>query len=356
MQWILLRWALLVALGPMATEPLAVAVKPEDLVGFFTAPSGLSMSGSAAVKLAAQEKASLTKCGITVLYLQKLRDTMHKVSGMNFPISSIRRNLLPTAYQHPDPIDLDTLFFELYSMMIVPKPIAQIQALSMAMAHAEPYLLPLLYQVLHALSDVSLRKSEAQMMAVNLTLAGADASVLQNAYMNFKVLGVDKGLRMAVLAAVEANLDGIDERYAPNAQPYTAKGFADYYGDSWLGEWLNAPKQKRTAPDGIDYLASEFKVHFGTSWSAEWRAAPVANLRRIAPDGKTYTMIEFHQSYGNAWQSWWFKSSEVLDLCAGLNEESCKGTGKCQWKGADDWTTSCVPRPLREPASEMFFL
>merc|ERR1712032_1784371 len=169
---------------------------------------------------------------------------MSKVSGMDFPISSIRENILRVAYKHADPKDLDGFYFELYTMMELPKDVARNQAVSMAMAHAEPYLLPLLYQVLSAASKVDLPKSDAQAMSVNFTLAGVDASVLEQTYMSNKGLGKDSALQMALRAAVEANLDGIDERYAPNAQPYNAKGFADYYEDSWFVEWSKAPKQK----------------------------------------------------------------------------------------------------------------
>lgn len=339
--------ALIVAVACVAA-PLVAAVQQEDLVKFFTASSGLSMSSSDASKLAAQERASLTACGITVPYLQKLRDTMYKVSGMDFPIRTIQEKIFTAAYQHADPTDLDALYGALYSTSKVDlsKQAAQDAALRLAMLHAEPYLVGPIYEVLYSTSKVDLPKAKAQSKTVDLVLAGADAGTLDGTYTKNKGQGTDTALAIATRAAVEANLDGLDERYAKNGESYTAKGFADYYKDTWFTEWASAPKQKRTATDGIDYLASEFKAFFGASWADKWNAAPVATLSRIAPDGKTYTLAEFKDYYKDTWQDVWFKSYEILDLCAGLNQASCKGVAKCQWKFNGDWTTSCVPAPL----------
>merc|ERR1740129_382854 len=274
---------------------------------------------------------------------------MIKPTGLDYPIELVRYVLLGVAYQHPDPKDMDALYraLRMPSRLALPKETAKRQALIMAMAHADPSLLPPLYRVLRSGFKVALPKSQAQAMAMTLTLAGASAGALESTFMNNRALGRDKALPMAVRAAVEANLDGIDERYAPDGRPYTATQFADFFGDSWLAEWSNGPRQKRTAPDGIDYRASEFKAHFGDSWSGKWSAAPEANLSRIAPDGKIHTMAEFQTLYSNTWQNVWARSYEVLDLCAGLNPLICKNRTKCQWKLTLDWTTSCVPKPLQ---------
>jgi hypothetical protein len=330
----------------------AVGVQFQGLADFFkSSTDGLSMSTSDAEALAKKELGYLTQTGVNVSTLKTLRKIMYSPSGMDMSLSDVRLNLLPLAYQHPDANDLPALYSALYSSSKVDlaKKDAQMNALSMAEKHAEPCLLGPLYQVLYSTSGVDLPKSQAQQQAIDLTLAGADTGTLKSEYLASRSkYGSAAALQWAIQEAVKFNLGGLDERYAQeDLKAYTAKGFQDYYKTSWLTAWVNAPKQKRTAPDGRDYFASEFKVFFGDSWASYWTKAPIATQRRIAGDGQTYTMQEFKQYYADKWVSEWFKAYEVLDLCAGLNHASCDADNKCQWQWTGDWTTSCVPKPLR---------
>lgn len=275
---------------------------------------------------------------------------MYSVPTLNMGIAEIRQNLLPLAYQHASPAKLITLYQTLYSVRAVdlPKHDAVTAAMGLAMKRAAPSLLGPLFSSLYSISGINLPKKQAQQMSIDLTAAGADAEKLQASFKAAKSkMSKEAALQLAVADSVDANLAGLATRYAKDGKAYTAKEFQSYYGQQWFSEWQAAPQQKRTARDGKDYLASEFLEHFGASWSAKWNAAPVATLRRIAADGKTYTMDEFQKYYGDNWQSEWSRSSEVLDVCAGLDRSSCDAqAAKCQWSWTGDWTDSCVVKPL----------
>merc|ERR1712151_1118072 len=177
--------------------------------------------------------------------------------------------------------------------------------------------------------------------------AGVDASTLNSVYQSSKRAGMsrDAALGAALAAATAADLYGLPGRYAKDCKLYVAKDFQSYYGSHWFDEWQAAPQEKRTAVDGKDYRASEFAQYFGRSWQSKWAASPVAVLRRIASDGYTYTLPEFFAHYGDAWQKQWASAYEVLDQCAGLDQQDCTRQYACQWSWSGDWTTSCVVRP-----------
>lgn len=334
----------------LALAFVASAVQVQDLQNFFMSPNGLSMTTTDAYSLAVREAGYLTNCSVTVPMLQSLRDTLYASTSLGFSLTDVRTNLLPLAYQHVDPKDLSALFQTLYSVSSVglPRTLAQSNAMGLAQKHAEPYLLGPLYSVLYSVSGVNLPRTQAQQMAIDLTAAGADAGRLQASYLdNARRMTKDAALQVATSDAVDFNLQGLAARYAKDGKLYVAKEFQSYYGAQWLLEWQAGVPEKRTSADGLDYTAAEYLQFFGASWVSRWNVAPVAVQRRISADGKTYTLQEFQQFYGNAWQTEWFKSYEVLDSCAGLNQYSCATMPRCQWKPTGDVTTSCVARPLQ---------
>jgi len=210
-----------------------------------------------------------------------------------------------------------------------------------------------LFQVLYSVSAVNLPRSQAAQVAVDLAAAGASAEKLKASFLEAKSrMSKDVALKAAIRDAVDANLYGLEARYAKDGKPYVAREFQIYYGEQWLAEWMAAPQEKRTAQDGKDYLAAEFLTYYGTSWNTKWAASAIAEQRRIANDGKTYTMDEFMKHYSDSWQSEWAQAYEVLDICAGLNHATCDAQpSKCQWSWTGDWTTSCVVKPLEAKPS-----
>lgn len=313
------------------------------------------MSSGDATALASKEVKFLTACGVTVPMLQALKDPMYSTTMLNMGMAEVRQNLLPLAYQHVSPAALNQLYQTLYSTksLNLPRADAVTQALALGKQRAEPYLLGPLFDVLYSISGVNLPRSQATQTAINLASAGADANRLKASFLDAKrSMSKDAALKVAIGDAVDANLYGLEARYAKDGKPYVAKEFQTYFGEQWLAEWTAAPKEKRTAQDGKDYFAAEFLEYFGATWNSKWASSAVAEQRRIAKDSKTYTMQDFLYYYKDSWQSEWAQSYEVLDTCAGLNHADCDAqTAKCQWHWTGDWTNSCVVKPLVDQPS-----
>lgn len=331
----------------------ASSVSVQDLTAFFESTEGLSMSWYDASRLASKEQQYLTHCGVTIVQLQALRNQLYTV--MDLSPTATRQQLLPLAYQHASPTDLAAFYQTLSSIsgLGIPKQLSQTMAISLAWRHADPYILGPLYQELSSAYAIALPLSQAQDKAISFTFAGVDAATLRREYLDSRhKYGATAALDWAVQQAAIANLGGLEQRYAKNGQLYTARGFQDYYKTDWLKEWNNAPVEKRTAPDGIDYRPGEYKFFFGSKWSTYWAKSKTVAQRRISKDGQTYTLSEFVEYYKDSWQIQWFEAYEVLNLCAGLNQESCSKYATCQWFWKADWTTSCVPRPLQETKNQ----
>lgn len=340
------RHGAVLAIWALAAFTVA-GVQVSDLTSFFTSPNGLAMAYADAANLANNEAQHLTQCGVTVPALQALKDAMYLPSMLNLDLKTVRARLLPLAYQHASPADLNSLFQTLRSGLGMYVAAAQSSAMDLAAQHAQPSEPKPLYQVLS--SVVGLPWSQAQQTAIAYAAAGVDPSTLNSVYQSSKRAGMsrDAALGAALAAATVADLYGLPGRYAKDVKLYVAKDFQGYYGSHWFDEWQAAPQEKRTAVDGKDYRASEFAQYFGRSWSTQWASSPVAVLRRIAADGYTYNLQEFQQHYSDSWQSEWAKAYEILDVCAGLSQLDCRAS-VCQWQWTGDWTTSCVVRPRAE--------
>merc|ERR1712013_493700 len=88
--------------------------------------------------------------------------------------------------------------------------------------------------------------------------------------------------------AVKANLDGLERQYAKDGHMYSADEFKKYYGQAWMSEWNEGPKEQRVANDSKSYTAAGFKEFYGSTWQSKWSAAKEATLMKIADGGKKY--------------------------------------------------------------------
>mmetsp|Transcript_9892 Transcript_9892/g.25592 ORF Transcript_9892/g.25592 Transcript_9892/m.25592 type:complete len:352 (+) Transcript_9892:56-1111(+) len=339
--------ARLTAILLAAIAGVASGITKEKLSDWLYSSKGLNVWRVDADKIANREYMKLSSCRVTLDMLQALKDSMYSTSKLGLSKQEVQANIFQLAEQHVDPENLVLLYTNFYSTSsadLSPKSKAQGVAMELAKKKVSGKDIPVLWKILYSISGVNLPKSEAQRWVVDLTAAGANSQKLLDSYKdNFKRMDKAAAFKAAIADSVDSNLYGLPTRYAKDIKPYVAKEFQTYYHDQWLVEWLAAPKEKRTAQDGHDYIASEFQTYFGDSWNTKWAASPVAEQKRIAADGKTYTMQEFQAYYKDTWQQEFFKSAEIADECAFLNNAACSAArDKCIWKFTGDWTDSCI--------------
>lgn len=302
-----------------AIAGLAAGVQPKELQDWFASADGLAMTPSDAQALASQSWQTLTLCGVAVKDLQALRKVMGS-SGLDLDISRLRQEILLLAEQHVNPDKLGTFYtaltssYTLYGGLALSKSEGQQRALNLIKARGDPDQLYALYKVMYGYSGLGIDQQTAQQLSIQLTFAGADADTFKSTYQANKDRGASPAVcaQNASTAAINANLEGLVRRYSRDAVPYTGPEFQQFFGATWLTEWLNAPQEMRISDDKRAYTAAQFKRHIGSSWSAKYRTATEAIQERQADDGKTYSIDQYKQYYGvNNWQPLWARSPEL---------------------------------------------
>lgn len=298
----------------------ADAVQPKELEEWFASSQGLAMTSTDAEQLASQQWQTLTQCGITVWYLQSLKDAMFNHAGMDLAMTQLRREILPMAEQHVNPDKVGRMYQALSSGytisggLALPKAEAQSQTLTMLKARAEPDELYALYKVMYGYSGLGFDQRKAQQTSIYLAVAGADGPQFKATYQYATDHGAKPvdAMDQAQSASVVEELSGFVRRYAKDAKPYSAHEFQQYYGhSSWLAEWMAAPMELRISSDRLAHTASQFAKYFGNKWQDTYKKSEVATQKRLAQDGKAYTMQDFQSYYGDSWQAQWATSPEL---------------------------------------------
>mmetsp|Transcript_16844 Transcript_16844/g.39116 ORF Transcript_16844/g.39116 Transcript_16844/m.39116 type:complete len:311 (+) Transcript_16844:50-982(+) len=286
--------------------PIAHGVTVQELKTWFWSSSGLDMSMQDADQLAQVEAPILTECVVSMDALKAMYDVLYKTTNLDLSKQLVREKILPLAKQHADPTVLKDMFNGLYSTrgLDTTKDVAQKWSIELVQSfRAEPGQLIALFNALK--DSLKLPKEQAQTKAIGLAAVGCDATALVN---SFKA---SKDLTSATDSAVRANLNGASRRFAQDGKVYTAKEFQDYYGASYLSEWMKGAHEKKVSRDGWAYTASEFHLFFASAWETEWNRAAIATQRRLGEDGKPYTISEFVDYYRDEWQQKWLDAPEL---------------------------------------------
>jgi len=215
-------------------------VQPRELEDWLASSDrGLAMSREEARSVASVQWSTLTQCGITIQTLQALKDVMYDHTGMDLGMSDLRQKLFPVAEQHISPGKLTQLYQALSSSYTfsgglgLAKAEAQSMTTDLALRRAEPDQLKALYQVMYGWNGLGFTQKDAQQTSIEQAVAGSNASQFYITYSAAVAAGAPSqyALTQSSIAAVKANLGGLERRYAKNAQPYTSTEFKQYYGD-----------------------------------------------------------------------------------------------------------------------------
>lgn len=296
---------------PLFVVSLAQPTPQSGYYDWFHSSTGLGMNDADATYLSKSEGFNLNACGVTIPKLQELRDVM--LNGLQMSLQDVRSNVLLLAYQHVDASKLRQFYETLSSDLAMPSANGSIASMHLSKRRANPQQLKELYAALKGVVP----QHDAQVAAIEMAAAGADASAFTKAYLAAKASGKSQAdcMSSSRKEAVKADLMGLARRYAVDMKLYTAAEFqSKYSGDQWFQEWADSPLEQRVDKnDKQEYEASIFKERYGADFVKQWENSQLATQERFAADQITFpcSIPEFQQFYQDNWRSNWHWAPET---------------------------------------------